>query len=95
MVSSGNCKYRLKALLDQRPRIWIAESGIPTDAAVEAPPIRKECVLMEASGKQADYNTDRKFRVRKEPSENWNKGPELWDEDNKNLDIAETGHTLE
>ena len=46
MVLSANRRYCLYASLDQRPMIWMTESGIPADAAAEAPPIRNEWVLM-------------------------------------------------
>ena len=57
-------RYRRKQLLDHRPRIWIAESEIPTEAAVEAPPILKLWVLICIPGKQDASRIDNKFLVK-------------------------------
>ena len=71
------------------------ESGTPADAAVDAPPILKLCVLTVELGKHANRRLARVCLVRKEPSLNWNKGPGRAGRTDKNLSIDLTGHSLE
>ena len=73
--SSENLRYRRNASLLQRPRIRILESGMPAEDAAEAPPIRKEWVLILAKGKICCKNVDNLPRVRNEPSSYENRGP--------------------
>ena len=95
IVSSLKWRYLLYALLDQRPKIWMAESGIPMEAAVDAPPILKECVFRDTEGKQDERIADKQFLVKNEPSAKTKAGPDTWGLTEAYSKKALTGHISE